>query len=467
MANIPQEIVNMLNLLRGSSLMVKGAPGTGKTIFSLELLKELGENYSGIYVSTRVQPRDLYIMFPWLNGVVFEENIIDASCSFVSKSQELNKVIRYSSQPDFVKATYEKIDGLKKPALLVIDSWDAVFSVVRESNEEELARTMIDLAKETETNLIMVVEKEKKTGLDHLVDGIVSLKWEEKDGEWYREIYLDKLRGTEILQHKYLFTLNGGRFRHFEPFKRKFPRTRRKFKPIIDSRSHFSSGNRYLDEILGGGFPRGSYVFLETGENVDYYAFANIINLTVANFITQGRGVLGIPRVGTSPGMIKYFAHLFGFEDGLKSLLRMVREEDSSGKETEDFVLPYTTETLKEDFRKIDSEIRRLREETGEPVLKIVAYDHMESLFGVKALPEMISLEAQEIADSNALAIATGTHSTPETNKKLADTANIHLKIIELNGAMVLFGLKPKTGLYNIEIDISKGYPDIVLTPIR
>jgi hypothetical protein len=55
--------------------------------------------------------------------------------------------------------------------------------------------------------------------------------------------------------------------------------------------------------------------------------------------------------------------------------------------------------------------------------------------------------------------------SVPDVTKVLADVLNIHFKIEERNGSMILFGKKPKTIIYVIEPDASRECR-VKLTPI-
>jgi hypothetical protein len=55
--------------------------------------------------------------------------------------------------------------------------------------------------------------------------------------------------------------------------------------------------------------------------------------------------------------------------------------------------------------------------------------------------------------------------SIPKVTKVFADTLNMHFKIEEKNGSMILLGKKPKTIIYVIEPDPSRGCR-IKLTPI-
>ncbi|MHA1209638.1 MAG: gas vesicle protein GvpD P-loop domain-containing protein [Candidatus Freyarchaeota archaeon] len=57
---IPKEIVEAFNRLKGYKLLVKGAPGTGKTLFALSICEFLNSKGPALYLSTRVTPEELY-----------------------------------------------------------------------------------------------------------------------------------------------------------------------------------------------------------------------------------------------------------------------------------------------------------------------------------------------------------------------------------------------------------------------
>jgi hypothetical protein len=63
----------------------------------------------------------------------------------------------------------------------------------------------------------------------------------------------------------------------------------------------YPSGIPELDEIFGEGYPRGSSVLYELGENVQMDALHSIINPTAASFIMRGRGSIVVPPIGCDP----------------------------------------------------------------------------------------------------------------------------------------------------------------------
>jgi KaiC/GvpD/RAD55 family RecA-like ATPase len=58
------EIVNFFEERYGKTLVIKGTPGSGKTVFALTMLSMLKRD--GVYLSTRVDPDTLYMLFPWI-----------------------------------------------------------------------------------------------------------------------------------------------------------------------------------------------------------------------------------------------------------------------------------------------------------------------------------------------------------------------------------------------------------------
>ena len=64
---IPEVIQEFLSSLGGRSLIVKGAPGTGKTTFALEILNKYKKKQKVCYISSRVEERSLKKHIPWLD----------------------------------------------------------------------------------------------------------------------------------------------------------------------------------------------------------------------------------------------------------------------------------------------------------------------------------------------------------------------------------------------------------------
>ena len=253
--SIPNEVAGFFAKGSGKTLLVKGNPGSGKTIFALTLLQALGRK--GVYLSTRVDTESLYGHIGWLRENLPAENIIDATQSERQRatSTSLIKPLKYTNVPDFLKGVYERTEKLKS-ALVIIDSWDAIVSHTgfHEPRERErLEHNLCDFSRKTTTDIIFIVEYVEQKPLDYLTDGVVTTISSVHDMRRIRTLELQKLRGRLIKQPTYLYSLHGGIFRVFPVFKR-YPLDNLKMPPPLPdiSPERLSTGIKDLDIIVNG-----------------------------------------------------------------------------------------------------------------------------------------------------------------------------------------------------------------------
>ncbi|RLG32639.1 hypothetical protein DRN98_05010, partial [Methanosarcinales archaeon] len=306
--------------------------------------------------------------------------------------------------------------------------------------------------------------------LDYLVDSVITMKAEEIGGRAVRTLNINKLRGVRREHPAYLFSLEGGVFSSLKPFEFKYPSEHKRFEPIKDTPSYFSSGSEDLDDMLGGGYPLGSFVFLDIGADVAQDAFMNVLMQTVANFIHQENPVIMFPPGEVSPKGMKANAYLYGFEDRLNELMKFVEFTylpDGDGFESEKYICTIEPGNLMDDVAKWRKLWNRLQEETGNPVLNTVGFDVFDYIYNNKdELLKLMSILARCTDDASSLTIAIGRDSTEEINRYLADISDMHLKLEALSGSIVIYGIKPRTELYYMSLDVSAGYPKVKLNPI-
>ncbi len=284
----------------------------------------------------------------------------------------------------------------------------------------------------------------------------------DRDGRRIRILSIDKLRGTAINQPNYLFTLKNGRFRSFNAFKTMYPEEYLPFEPIPNTKTHYSTGNRDLDEIFGG-YRIGSYILLETGENVDSF-FYTLPMLTAANIVSQDGSAVILSVSGAGPSEVKNNVFEYGLSDKLNSF-RVVTEENPEEPVTEDFVVAYDKERFSSNFNILERELAKLRAEQGGDVVKIVDYEILETMLNMQALKRMILSDKKYTAANKILTIAICKHSiAPEIKKTLANISDIHIRLNKYNDTMILYGEKPTTSVYVIEPDVKRGYKDVKLT---
>ncbi|MHC1600683.1 MAG: RAD55 family ATPase, partial [Candidatus Methanospirareceae archaeon] len=376
-SRIPPEIREALSQSTGFSLLIKGEPGTGKTMLAFEILNEF-EDKNAVYLSTRVSLPSLYEHFPWLEERADSVSVLDATKLYMSSKD-------FTGLRSFSDVLYEKLRGEDKTATLVIDSWEAITAEEEEEKIKELEAAITNLVRDYATeynmNLILVVERTEITPLDYIVDGIIELSRITIDHRRARELVLKKLRGTRIDQHKYGFTLDGGRFRSFGPFQRRKIEKPRRVDIVPNTATHISTGIVEIDRILGGGLSKGSTAMIEYGDDLSLLGYQSIIAHMIINCIQQGTHCVKIPSSGWDERRLR------------RGILPFVKEEDyrkyftvfeirREKKEVRENVKVLEGRTISEEFPIFTDYIANLEP----PVMVIIGTDWLEYQYRLKAL---------------------------------------------------------------------------------
>jgi len=300
---------------------------------------------------------------------------------------------------------------------------------------------------------------------EFMADGVIVLRRARLDQRLIRELEILKMRGTSLPEQQAIFTLKD-EFKVFPPFKLKPVEKPRRFKPQSDTPRFFSTGSPDLDKMLGGGYPRGSPVLLEIDEHVSTIQYHLILNPTPWNFMSQGRAVIVLPSAGVDLNITTQRAKEGGFtEEELNRLLR-VCVKDYPGIERRPYITPFKGDGLARDYERYLELERGLMEKTGQPVLRVTGIDTLIHYYGKEGALAVLKMDATKIRETKGLGIVLLKPGYPEISKILGAVAEIHLKIIREHGSLLIYGIKPRTGLHAVEMDTSNGYPMPKLTPI-
>ncbi len=492
---IPPEIVRFFEGPGGHSMILKGAAGTGKTTFALQLTEELGEVAASHYLSSRVSDESLYNQFPWLRdhlkpavlqtgpsppreskverraldmleGKVEEGKAGDEAAQEPVGAGEVKggffEMTLGSDLPE-LELVYEFVDRrIPERSLVLIDSIDALAEHYGIPASRLIGVLQRDLVEGSKQSILCILESSVETRLDYLGDGVVTLASEAFEGRRIRVMTIDKLRGSGIRQFRYMYTLDGGRVRAFEIHKPQRAPAQVRWTAVPDpERDVMSTGHEALDRVIGG-FPRGSIVALEVASNVPPGYVDDLRTGLVANFAALGRGVAHVPpRRGTAESFKEALAPYI--EPGtFESRIRVFESSGLGSAETPKGVLHMEGQHPDVDLKWSNVEYHLPK--TSRPFLSLMSFDTLESVYGGKVLEQMSGHIA---AVRRARDIFVGLSNPLLTsNDRLGSMAHVHVKVANLNGSIVMYGEKPYTEIFNLDFTHDGGFPKAELTAI-
>ncbi|MGC2035540.1 MAG: gas vesicle protein GvpD P-loop domain-containing protein [Thermoplasmata archaeon] len=502
---VPSEVIAFLSGKGGRSLIVKGGAGTGKTTFGLELLERVGKPRQSYYLSTRIGDEALYRQFPWLKSTEMRARILDAGKMFldtigaatrapVSELPEseqkkiqaardmmrtftdergpptrvdrthLVALLKRNPMPE-VENVYNLVErALPEKSLLVIDSLEGVTHKYGLEMEEFVMALQKDLVEGSNTDVVMILEKPEAGGIEYLVDGLISIQREELDERRVRHMRLEKLRATNISRPRYAVTLDGGRFaalgvnptNHFEI---KNPQ----WQPIPDPDKFYSTGIPDFDALLGGGFRRGSFNAFEADVNVGIDDYYMLFTPTFLNFLAHGRGIIAVLAAGESHGKLRETLirhvppHVFDSR---------VRIADYAANESEEsYVVPMARYGREEALRSMTTAEKAASGAERKPFIEYMAFDTLESLMGDQAAIRLYFHGVQRAKLVGNLGIGLLKPGLLASSEIL-NMMDSYFRIINIDNAPCIYGIRPRTTIYSLSFDEEKGPPYTRLTPI-
>ena len=491
-ATFPNEIIKFLSSPGGHSLILRGMAGTGKTTLALQMIEELAAVQQSYYMSTRVSDQSLFNQFPWLLEKVKEGEILRARKRLKKKTdseQQVEKIlvglaaIKGEMRSEKIKAprrelarlqgvienggeeevaeptgegeltvtigstmpeiemAYDVVDrALPERTLVVIDSIDALAEKYGVPAAKMISTLQKDLVEGVGSNLVYVLETPDPL-LDYLGDGVIYLSFSNVTGRRIRELDILKLRGCEIRQSRYVYTLLGGRVKTFEYSRYAKPGKPKIFGAIQDpDNNHVSSGNKDLDDMIEGGLRKGTITLIELSPGVPAVASSAIENAIICNFVTQNRGVAWVPTKKTGSDSAR--DELLGFlkPDSFDKNVRIL-EPHGPAAEPKPYAITLEGEDVRVDVKWQD--VQYALRNTAPPLLAMMGFDSLESIYGPTVLDGMMDF-LTSLLNSDGILVATVTPSVKSTSR-LSDLAHTHLRIDKISGVTMVRGEEPYT----------------------
>jgi len=292
-------------LPKGASVIVEGAPGTGKTTLGVQFLYhgavDCGE--PGIYVTFEEFPQQIYqdmLSFGWDLRELERRNLLRV----VSVNPQV--LLEQMKTPEGLFEHLVREIGAQR---IVVDSISLMVSTHRpnEQNRETLYMLRNILRKFSLTALLLS-EQTTAAGdaasFEHYVaDGVIRLSLAEQMSKFRkRTLEVLKMRGRKIVEGEHIYRMTD-RGIYLVPALSMVEDT------VIGLRDPLSTGIPKLDELLSGGIPRGSSFILDTNSKANYkYLVGSIITERSA----RGDRIVALPSsINSVPETEKLFA-LYG-----------------------------------------------------------------------------------------------------------------------------------------------------------
>ncbi len=290
-----------------SLTVIAGEPGTGKSLFALQVLFHLAEQgRKCIYFTTLSEP-SLKLIHHMQKFSFFDQKAIGKQLTFV----DLGSVIRGKDADASLQAITDRVER-EEPAMVVIDSFKAMRDILGDA--ESLRLFVYDLAVHiagwgAATLLIGEYTEAEMAELAEfaIADGIIRFGTSREELTAVRRVEILKLRGADYVTGRHFFEIGGGGLTFF-------PRVRSpkadEGVPAASFTDRAPSGLPGLDEMLGGGFPRSSSTVIEGGTGTGK-------TLLGLQFLMEGarRGEPGVLlTMEETPGQLRGIAQGFGWD---------------------------------------------------------------------------------------------------------------------------------------------------------
>jgi len=454
-------------LPKGILLLLAGAPGTGKTSMSCQFLEKGASLYNekGLYVSLLESKETLMTHLSHHFGSQFADLVKSGMISILTfpsmKSEGVPAIM------DSIMTTI-KDEEVKR---LVIDSVTALSQTFTDQRESRIFTHTVLTKLIPSYGCTTVVTKEipsdgsriGESAEDFVADGAFILRRLVYRGRTLRELEIVKLRGTRIDSPTHPYTLEGG-FTVFPPFTHEALRRLERLKRIPDSDTHFSTGNTSLDRILGGGYPRGTMVLLEVGEAIPLSVFGVISYPIVANFLNDGSPLVGIQSLGADPA--RTYERWKAVAGQNAAYGRSVEKLKEGMEQDKPYLATLKNEKPEGNIREYLQVGDKLRKQTGKPVIWWVALDHFVDIFGPEYADKVLSELSMNVIRHRELAVVLAKPGLQRIAETVSNIAATHLRILDKDGSVLMYGVKPRTSLYAVTVDVEKGFGSTSFNPI-
>ena len=477
--HLPTEIRRFFRSRVGQSLLIRGAPGTGKTTLALSLLA--GLKGPGFYVSTRVYYPELIEHYPWLHEHLPEDHVVDAEAMWPGTegrreysalirqftqlspdSEEFGNLDKFLTLPPGVQEVFSRFPEGERSAL-VIDSWDGLIEPYLGNPTEHpsaihrlrIENALISVLSKANVHTILIQETALPTSLEYLVHGVLELRRDDLEGMVVREMLFQKLRGVPLQSASVLYSLDGARFTSVP---RAFPRSDKsvdeKFQLRENPPNGLSWGLSEFDRTLGP-ILVGEPTLIEYESRVDRSSLRPLSDRVVAQAVGSGWDVTILADPPFSLG---------GFVAELGKLIELAKIRERVATFTPPPLVAPGAVTPPATRQLID----QLKESMTPRSLVGIVLGALSSSFGsVPEFVDAVSALSARVRDRGGILLFIGSSNTPGMSEIVSGVRN-HIRATHHHRATLVYGVRPSTPAVAVLTNSRRGeFPGTWLLTIR
>jgi circadian clock protein KaiC len=456
---------------KGGLILVSGKPGSGKTIMGMTFIYrgalEAGE--PGIYVSV-YESRERFLQLAKRLGMGFEK--LEEKGLFKHIWMPVTMEAGAAAAINIIIDQVERTEAKR----LVIDSITALRQQFKDPAEARiLLQTLFSkVIEKLGCTTILIKEGEPLARpLDfeeYVADAVIHLKAGDFERRMIRYLDILKLRGVDLAPLAYprmVCTIHKG-FRVILPVRSlRLEKPAQQVTPEVfpqDPPGAYTTGIPDLDREIGG-YPRGSTVLIEVDPRLAPWEHYLITAPAIASFTSKNRHALIIPSGGVSPALIREISSYYGASEQIFLEHLHIFYEKDAPINREWNILTVDFKAARETGRALMEFSVKLIRDTGSPLLAYIGVDRLVQLAGEEMLTTLTILQ-DVMRIHNSLMIWLAKPIMPWIVERLAPIADMHLKITREHGCILLYGIKPRTPLYAIQLKPDKTPPIPDLIPI-
>jgi KaiC/GvpD/RAD55 family RecA-like ATPase len=441
---IPAEVAQFLRQ-PARSLVVKGAAGAGKTLFSLALARWFQREIGDVV---------------WLNARDAEPSVVEELDAFVPPEHRIDASTPRADEDGPAASLLAIVDDLRaelaadERVLVVMDSVSALTDDARPAERAAFERALTRLARERAANLVLVVESNEDVAIEYLADGVVALEEQDTPVGRLRVIRSQKLRGAAAALARHPFTLAEGEFWTPEPGVASPPEMPLRAAARPDVRGRVSTATNEWDLILGGGLARGSVALVEVPRAVGAYANALVVPLLL-NARVLGRDVAALLPAGESRASVEAWIapHLPPAPPGALTAIEageLLAEPRFGDKDA----------TLDERLTRLD----RVRARSAGPVVSVLSVDALAAAAPPEEVEAWLARWAFQTRQRGHVDVLV---SRPEHADAAVGAADSHWRLSVWEGYLLARGLTPLTEPFFVRFHTSRGFPETELRRVQ